>query len=235
VSIAGESGPARRDELSPDHEKWGSCGAGEVSADSGGRAVFSSRPPGGDGLVGSNFAAVVVVTVVAFPAPSPRSPPPFLPRIPSPSSSSEFDLPPVRIELDDLENDCSNGLGSSSNFDFEMDGMGGRMGGRWRTCGGGAGAGAALAEADLCLAFTADAATAPESSIDDLADLDDGTALTMTDSTSTSDFATTAGDLRLSTSTSTLPNLSLTTDLGETVPRPPLPLRSTPPAAPTST
>jgi hypothetical protein len=133
--------------------------------------------------------------------------------------------------LEDLENDCSNGLGSSSNFDFEMDGMGGRIGGRWRTGGGGAGA---FAEADLCLAFTADAA-APDSSIDDLADLDDGTALTMTDSTSTSDFATTAGDLRLSTSTSTLPNLSLTTDLGETVPRPPLPLRSTPPAAPTST
>jgi hypothetical protein len=121
VNMAGDSGPARKEDDNPDQEKWGpgSSGAGDVSADTGGRAV----------LLGGGEVFLVPVVV---------APPVSFSRL----KSSELD--PVwwlwmLVEL--REKLCSNGLGSSSNLDFEIELIGGRIGGRDSTagkaCGGG--------------------------------------------------------------------------------------------------
>lgn len=66
-----------------------------------------------------------------------------------PFPSSELDPVCVRtaarwIDVDERENDCSNGFGSSSNFDLLSPAAGaGRIGGRWRTAGSAEGASSA--------------------------------------------------------------------------------------------
>lgn len=129
TSIAGLSGPARSEEERPDHEKCdaGSTGTGEVIAESGGNAVFSSCCPS---LSSDPFRSASSVALRSDCA---------LGALPSSSLDPVCVRPaPARarcIDVEERENDCSNGLGSSSNLDLLTPATGGRIGGRWRTAG----------------------------------------------------------------------------------------------------